>query len=571
MFATWKKWGLPAARHAAATFPRLALLFALWACCEPPPVTAQLRIVTYNTTKDGPHPGLATVLQSIGEQARNGIAKPIDVLLLQEQNGPFGDTQEIVQILNGIFGAGTYARGSAIGGTTDPDDRQAIVYKTSTVTLLGESAFGNVGTGTNLQPRQTMRYHLRPVGYDSTADFYVYNSHTRADDGSEFEAQRLVEAKAIRANYNTLPAGSHAIYAGDFNFYRSIDDGFQWLTMPGSGQAFDPIDRVGSWHDSPSFADVHTQSPCAASVAVCLGAIGGMDDRFDFQLLTDQFLDGEGLRYLPGSYHAFGNNGTTFNQNINQRSSGQLVNTYEFDGVTSFTRSQILDALWTASDHLPVVADYQLPAVMEAIALAPPQQVIVGQELTLPVFVSNAADVVTPLGADELDYTLTTSGDVSGAFLNQVDMALGEENTHLLTIDTSTLGSKFGMITVWSESQGVQNPLINIPISYHVVPLRGDYNSNGAVDAADYVAWRDTVGEHVPVLAGADGNGDGTIDDEDYAVWRAHFGQSPDSAGAVAGLPGSVVPEPNARLLVALGGCLAYLAGGTLSGWTRRS
>jgi hypothetical protein len=37
---------------------------------------------------------------------------------------------------------------------------------------------------------------------------------------------------------------------------------------------------------------------------------GGIDDRFDFQLVTGEFLDGEGLDYLGGSYHTFGNDGT---------------------------------------------------------------------------------------------------------------------------------------------------------------------------------------------------------------------------------------------------------------------
>jgi hypothetical protein len=79
------------------------------------------------------------------------------------------------------------------------------------------------------------------------------------------------------------------------------------------------------------------------------------------------------------------------------------------------------------------------------------------------------------------------------------------------------------------------------------VPLTGDYNGNGAVDAADYVVWRDTLGLPVAPSSGADGNGNGTIDDGDYAVWRANFGQA-GGGGAVAAalvLSGSSVPEPS--------------------------
>ena len=44
-----------------------------------------------------------------------------------------------------------------------------------------------------------------------------------------------------------------------------------------------------------SFADVHTQSPVRTN---CTLVSGGMDDRFDFQLVTGELLDGEGLSYI---------------------------------------------------------------------------------------------------------------------------------------------------------------------------------------------------------------------------------------------------------------------------------
>ena len=41
--------------------------------------------------------------------------------------------------------------------------------------------------------------------------------------------------------------------------------------------------------------------------------------------------------------------------------------------------------------------------------------------------------------------------------------------------------------------------------------LSGDYNGNGIVDAADYTAWRDTLGQTVPNGNGADGDGNGFV------------------------------------------------------------
>jgi hypothetical protein len=58
-----------------------------------------------------------------------------------------------------------------------------------------------------------------------------------------------------------------------------------------------------------------------------------------------------------------------------------------------------------------------------------------------------------------------------------------------------------------------------------VTPSPGDYNSDGIVDAADYVVWRNTLGELGPDLP-ADGNGNLEIDTGDYDVWRANFRQT---------------------------------------------
>jgi uncharacterized membrane protein len=69
--------------------------------------------------------------------------------------------------------------------------------------------------------------------------------------------------------------------------------------------------------------------------------------------------------------------------------------------------------------------------------------------------------------------------------------------------------------------------------------LPGDFNGNGTIDVADYVAWR---------------IGLGTIyTQSDYNVWRAHFGQT---AGSGATLPSAeslsaAVPEPASAVLLA--------------------
>ncbi|MEZ6101053.1 MAG: esterase-like activity of phytase family protein [Pirellulaceae bacterium] len=65
------------------------------------------------------------------------------------------------------------------------------------------------------------------------------------------------------------------------------------------------------------------------------------------------------------------------------------------------------------------------------------------------------------------------------------------------------------------------NSLIAFELS-GVSPRCGDYNCNGAVDAADYTVWKDHFGSQ-DFLA-ADGNGNRIVDAADYTVWKDGFG-----------------------------------------------
>jgi hypothetical protein len=523
---------------------------ALTVCLAALPATAQLRIVTYNTAT-GQNPGTqtarpetATVLQAIGVELVGGIAKPIDVLILQEQFTMQLTTQSFVDMLNSIYGEGVYARSSLNGQTSDSlarAGRPGLVYNTQTVQLIGELAFGNVGTndGTDgnpaQQPRSTLRYQLRPVGYDASADFYVYNSHYKSDTGIGNNNRRLVEAQGIRADSDALGEGTHAIYAGDFNIQSSSQAMYQHLLSAGPGQAFDPVNSPGSWNNNANFASLHTQSPAVTS-QFSGQTTGGVDDRFDFQLVTGELLDSEGMSYIPGSYRAFGNNGTH-----------GCCNNSIADGTGA--SPAVLDALQKASDHLPVVADYQLPAAMGVDFAPVPSIVTLGASISFGVTISNIADVVAIHGADELDYTLSVSGDLFGGATG-MDLPLGGGNTHQVALDTSTVGMKTGVITVSSSSQGAANALQTFPISFDVVAgfLAADFDENGFVDAADLATWRMNFSAADGVTKSmGDANLDGVVDGADFLAWQRQF----DTAGA--SLASGSVPEPGAAALLLLG------------------
>ena len=423
-----------------------------------PFATAQLRIVSYNTATgpsngqpQGPRADLDIVLEAIGNEDYRGIQRPIDVLALQEQSSSATTTAEIVEILNGLYGVGTYDR-ATVDGDTWGAGRPGLIYNTQTVELVGERAFGALSSNGGV--RQNLRYTLRPVGYGSEAEFVIYNSHYKASTGAVNESRRNVEAHTVRSNADGLGEGKHIVYLGDFNIRSSGEAMYQTLLSNGAGQAFDPIDSPGTWNNASQFTWLHTQSPADGSVPDLV--TGGVDDRFDFQLVSGEFLDGEGLDYIDGAYRVFGNNGTHgLNNPINSaRNQAQP--------------RQVLDALARVADHLPVVVDYQLPAKLDVAFGPPPTRVIRGAAAHVAVQVMNAAPVTVELGADELDYRLSTFGAASGAVAGTV-APLAEANTHWVSLTSEFVGSSLGRIAVSATSSGAPNGAMELPFQFEVV------------------------------------------------------------------------------------------------------
>jgi formylglycine-generating enzyme len=82
-----------------------------------------------------------------------------------------------------------------------------------------------------------------------------------------------------------------------------------------------------------------------------------------------------------------------------------------------------------------------------------------------------------------------------------------------------------------------------------IVPVPGDYNSNGIVDGADYVVWRNHLGLTFQLPNEVAGTSPGSVAQDDYTAWRARFGNT-SGAGAASGVQGAAVPEPGACALL---------------------
>jgi endonuclease/exonuclease/phosphatase family metal-dependent hydrolase len=235
-----------------------------------------------------------------------------------------------------------------------PDTDNAFFYRTSKVEFISQRMIS-----TTL--RDIAEYKFRPLALNETEQVRFYSGHLKASSGSDNEERRRQEAQVLRQQLDLLPAGAYFAFMGDFNLYGSDEPAYQLLLDPepnSNGQLFDPIDTPGDWNNSITYAAIHTQSSRSQSLGDG-GATGGLDDRFDFILVSAALMnDQEGSYVIPAQYRPWGNDGQHFNQSIN-------------DGTNQVVPQEVADALLVASDHLPVVADFVFEPTND-IPVSPP-------------------------------------------------------------------------------------------------------------------------------------------------------------------------------------------------------
>ncbi len=219
------------------------------------------------------------------------------------------------------------------------DTDHILFYNTAKVDLIAQ----------NYIPTSLREFGEYTLSVDGT-EFNVYSAHLKASSGSSNEQRRLGEVTVLREHLETLPADMAFIVAGDMNIYGSSEPAYQKLVANESNNAgrledFLPAEMIGEWHNNSAFASVHTQSPRTTSFGG--GATGGMDDRFDMIFGNFGINDGFGIEYVADSYFALGNDGLHFNTSI-------------LDGTNNSASPAVIQAIHDASDHLPVVADFQV-------------------------------------------------------------------------------------------------------------------------------------------------------------------------------------------------------------------
>tara|TARA_B100000214_G_scaffold357986_1_gene318112 strand:- start:154 stop:1896 length:1743 start_codon:yes stop_codon:yes gene_type:complete len=264
-----------------------------------------------------------------------------DIIIAQEVNGQAGFSNFKSDVLD-IIDPNIWTGADFINQSAQQDI--ALYYKHEHFSFLSTSViYSAQSSGT----RDVIEWVI--VHNNSNVQFRLYGVHFKASSGSSNAAERLEEATILREYLNELPPNSYFIVGGDFNIYSNSttsEPAFEMLTGyadDNDGRLFDPIDRIGHWHNNSSYADVHTQSTRTTQFGG--GANGGMDDRFDWLFVSQGILnDSSDMYYIENTYWAVGNDGNHFNDAIN-------------DGNNTSVSDDIADALHDASDHLPVYMD----------------------------------------------------------------------------------------------------------------------------------------------------------------------------------------------------------------------
>ena len=279
--------------------------------------------------------------------------------------------------------------------------------------VLKESAYVTTYYGGTVINLYKMYYKSQSLAQGDTAFITFIIWHLAAGSSDYNETTRAQQSRTLTNYMESAPSvlANNFVLSGDFNVYTSSEEAYDNLVNnPNYLVRFhDPIGRNGDWNNNSQFADIFTQSTHTGA-ADC-ASNGGMDDRFDFILVSNKVKNGtDKVKCLPETYHAFGQDGRRFN--------GSIVSP-----ANTAVSERVAQALYTMSDHLPVVMNYtisQTLAVHDAVAELP---------VSIVNPVSNMLEVTTNLlTADRLTFEIHT---IDGKRLHQETVTLPASPQHL--------------------------------------------------------------------------------------------------------------------------------------------
>ena len=189
---------------------------------------------------------------------------------------------------------------------------------------------------------KTTNYLTNPIYLE------VFVTHLKSSQGTNNQQLRLQMVEQFTNELQNLNPNSFVIFAGDFNFYTSSEPGYQKILDTNNAILMKDVlnlnNTLQSWHNNSSWRSLHTQSTRLSTAEFNgFGAGGGLDDRFDFIMLSESILVNSEINFVENSYKNYGNNGNCFNTRIDNTNC-----------IGEFSQ-ELRNNLYNMSDHLPVV------------------------------------------------------------------------------------------------------------------------------------------------------------------------------------------------------------------------
>ena len=285
---------------------------------------------SYCTTENNPHQAKAGYLATIVANQQP------DILCCCEVGGKNPTlAYSISYILGNSLNVNGVTRWAAANASGNTYLNNALFYDKTKLKLVAQ-------TKIDTDIREINIYKLKHLTSNDTLKVAI--AHLKA--GTEYASDRGTEIQQFMDYLTAQGNNDNFIVCGDFNVYRATEPAFQNLVNPSYLPIafYDPVNQMGEWNNNWNFSEYHTQSTHSGSGNDCFSG-GGMDDRFDFILMSSSIINGtKGITYCSNSYMAVGQDGNRFNGAINSPTNNTLP-------------SNVIDALYNMSDHLPVVAE----------------------------------------------------------------------------------------------------------------------------------------------------------------------------------------------------------------------
>ena len=267
---------------------------------------------------------------------------------------------------------------------------------------------------------------------------------------------------------------ARVLYVGDYNVSSSTETSYQIMLATSApdgiaqGQGIDPMNLSGATGiDWTANSLLNLKSESSTSLHY----------RDDFQVMTTNVYYGTpgGLAYVPGTYHVFGNNGTTaYEKSVNSGSNTALNS--DLGSNPPITAAQLYSYLTTASDHLPVVADYTIPISAPSMAVSPASSFTSTGNLGGPFSPSTQIYGLTNIGTGSLNWTASKTANWLTLSATSGTLAAGAGTSVTVSISANAnslaSGTYTDTVSFTNTSNGAGNTTRAVSLTVNAMPAQ---------------------------------------------------------------------------------------------------